>query len=174
MGARVNLSTGGGRRQRAYRPVAEINVTPFVDVMLVLLVIFMITAPLMTAGVEVDLPKVEAATSTGQDEPLVVTISAAGKIFLQETDVELDSLVPRLRAISGNKPDTRIFIRGDRKVDYGRMMEVMSTVSLAGFNKVALVTETPTGARPTTAAAGARPPARPAAARPGGAGAPAR
>jgi len=133
----------GGRpgRRRITRPMSDINVTPMVDVMLVLLVIFMVTAPLLTAGVQVDLPKTKAATLSGQDEPLAVSVDAQGRIFLQETEVDLDGLAPRLIAITHNNPDTRIFVRGDRGISYGRIMEVMGTVNAAGFSKVALITE---------------------------------
>ena len=126
-----------------YRPMAEINVTPFVDVMLVLLVVFMITAPLLTVGVKVDLPETSAPIIAGQDEPLAVTVSASGQIFLQETEGELSELVPRLTAITMNKPDTRIFIRGDKAIAYGVVMEVMGALTEAGFRRVALVTERP-------------------------------
>ncbi len=126
-----------------YLPMAEINVTPFVDVMLVLLVVFMITAPLLTVGVKVDLPETSAPIIAGQDEPLAVTVSASGQIFLQETEVELKELVPRLTAITLNKPNTRIFIRGDKAISYGTVMEVMGTLNEAGFLRVALVTERP-------------------------------
>ncbi len=135
-----NQNGGAGK----YRPMAEINVTPFVDVMLVLLVVFMITAPLLTVGVTVDLPETTAPILAGQDEPLAVTVSASGQIFLQETEVELKELVPRLTAITLNKPDTRIFIRGDKAIAYGVVMEVMGTLNEAGFVRVALVTERPT------------------------------
>jgi biopolymer transport protein TolR len=141
-----------GRNSR--RLVAEINVTPLVDVMLVLLVIFMVTAPLLTASVEVDLPKTEAAQSRGQDEPLIVSINGAGKIYLQDTEMDVETLVARLKAITENKPDQRIFVRGDKGLQYGRIMEVMGTISAAGFTKVALVAEIPAGApRPATPAA---------------------
>ncbi|MGQ0665389.1 MAG: protein TolR [Pseudomonadota bacterium] len=133
--------------------MSDINVTPMVDVMLVLLVIFMVTAPLLSAGVELDLPRTQAAQATGQDEPLVVSVNAAGKVFLQETEIEPEALAPRLRAIAANKPDQRIFVRGDKSLAYGRVMEVMGLISAAGFTKVALVAEIP-GAAP-------RPPARP-------------
>lgn len=141
--------------RRHVRLVAEINVTPFVDVMLVLLVIFMVTAPLMTSAVEVDLPKTQAAQATGQDEPLIVSLNAAGKIFLQETEMEPGALVPRLQAITQNKPEQRIFVRADKSLPYGQVMEVMGTLSAAGFSKVALVSETPGGSQP------ARPQQRP-------------
>jgi biopolymer transport protein TolR len=129
--------------RRAPRLVSDINVTPFVDVMLVLLVIFMVTAPLLTAGVDVDLPQTQAAQTTGQDEPLVVSVNAQGKIYLQETELETEALVARLRAITANKPEQRIFVRGDRTLAYGRVMEVMGSLSAAGFSKVALVAEIP-------------------------------
>ena len=126
-------------RRRA-QPMSEINVTPFVDVMLVLLVIFMVTAPLLTVGVKVDLPKSKAGAVTGSDEPLAVSISKEGQVFIQDTPTELDGLVPKLIAISGNNPDIRIFVRGDAAVNYGRIMEVMGLVNNAGFRKVALIT----------------------------------
>ena len=132
-----------GWNRRSHRLMSEINVTPMVDVMLVLLVIFMITAPLLTVGVPVDLPKAEAQAISGQDEPLVVTLDAEGKIFLQETEISLDQLAPRLKAITENKPDTRIFVRGDRAIAYGNVMAVMGTVNQAGISHVALVTELP-------------------------------
>ena len=134
---------GSGRSKR--RPMSEINVTPMVDVMLVLLVIFMITAPLLTAGVPVDLPKAEAPPITEPGEPLVITVDEEGLIYLQESETPLDSLVPRLSAITENKADTRIFVRGDKDVEYGRIMAVMGTVSAAGFSKVALIAEMPSG-----------------------------
>lgn len=129
----------GNRNRR--RPMSEINVTPMVDVMLVLLVIFMVTAPLLTVGVTVDLPKTKAAAIPGQDEPLAVSVDAEGQIFLQDTKLDLDALVPRLLAITNNNPDVRIFVRGDKAIHYGRVMEVMGTVNAAGFRKVALITE---------------------------------
>ncbi len=137
---------GGSARRRmrqAYRPMSQINVTPMVDVMLVLLVIFMVTAPLLTVGVPVDLPETEAQPLTQPDEPLVITVDAEGRIFLQETGIPLATLVPRLEAITRNKADTRIFIRGDRTITYGRIMEVMGLVNAAGFTKVALIAEMP-------------------------------
>ena len=131
---------GGGRRF-GYRMMSEINVTPLVDVMLVLLVVFMVTAPLLTVGVPVDLPQTKAAPINEPKEPLAVSINAEGKIYLQNTEVELDQLVPRLQAISGSNPDTTIYVRGDRSVNYGRVLEVMGLINGAGFTKVALVSE---------------------------------
>ena len=128
------------RAGRDFKVMSEINVTPFVDVMLVLLVIFMVTAPLLTVGVQIDLPKTKAGVIQGQDEPLAVSIDHEGRLFLQETAIELENLIPRLIAISGNKPDVRIFVRGDQSVPYGRVMTVMGTINQAGFSRVALIT----------------------------------
>ncbi len=127
------------RRRRA--PMSEINVTPFDDVMLVLLIIFMITAPLLTVGVKVDLPQTAAPPISGDDEPLTITIDKTGAIFLQETEVVLDELIPKLQAITERRAETRIFVRGDRDIAYGHVMEVMGAVNGAGFANVALVTE---------------------------------
>ena len=139
-GGVMNGRNGGNGRAR-YKPMSEINVTPMVDVMLVLLVIFMVTAPLLTVGVPVDLPKTNAAPITGQDEPVVVSVNAQGNVYLQDTELPLDNLVARLTAITERKPDTRIFVRGDRSINYGRIMEVMSVINQAGFRRVALVAE---------------------------------
>ena len=134
------LLNGGNSRNR-YKPMSEINVTPMVDVMLVLLVIFMVAAPLLTVGVPVDLPQTKAPAITEQKEPLVITISAEGKLFLQNSPIADDELVPRLQAITQNNPSADIYVRGDRAIDYGRVMEVMGMVSSAGFSKVSLITE---------------------------------
>jgi biopolymer transport protein TolR len=121
--------------------MAEINVTPFVDVMLVLLIVFMVTAPLLTVGVPVDLPKTRAQ-ALGQDrEPLSVSVKSDGTIYLQNTRVSEDDLVPRLTAIAANGYDQRIFVRGDKSVDYGRVMQVMALISAAGFTHIGLVTD---------------------------------
>ncbi|MBO6521546.1 MAG: protein TolR [Rhodospirillales bacterium] len=135
------MGGGGGRfgRQRR-RPMSEINVTPFVDVMLVLLIIFMVTAPLLTVGVEINLPETKAGAIAGEDEPLAISITEAGEIFLQDTSVPLDTLVPRLRAITGENRELRIFVRGDANINYGRVMEVMGTINRAGYRRVALIT----------------------------------
>ncbi|CAA6606280.1 TolR protein [Rhodospirillaceae bacterium LM-1] len=145
MGAGVQHGGGGGRRygRQRHRAMSEINVTPMVDVMLVLLVIFMVTAPLLTVGVQVDLPKTHSGPITGDDEPLTVSIRANDDLYLQETKIELDALVPRLEAITKAKKDQRIFVRGDKTIPYGRVMEVMGVINQAGFNKVALLTEQP-------------------------------
>ena len=131
------------RRPGRYGAMSEINVTPFVDVMLVLLVIFMITAPLLTVGVPIDLPKTKASTLQGNEEPLTVSINSRGEIYLQETLVKQEELVARMLAISKNLKSQRIFVRGDRLIDYGTVLEVMGSLNAAGFNKVALVTEAP-------------------------------
>ncbi len=136
---------GGGRRRGSYQPLSEINVTPFVDVMLVLLIVFMITAPLLTVGVPVDLPKTKAKSIAEAEEPLVITVNAEGVVFIQDTEVEIDKLVPRLKAITENKADTRIYLRGDKDINYGRVMEVMGTINVAGFTRVAMITELPKG-----------------------------
>ena len=147
MAALTTFKTTNGRAAR-YQPMSEINVTPFVDVMLVLLVVFMITAPLLTVGVEIDLPKAESEAISGDDEPLTVSIDAEGQLFLQESQIEIDELGPKLIAITGENPEARIFIRGDKAIDYGRVMQVMSTINMAGFTKVALITVTPIGEKP--------------------------
>jgi biopolymer transport protein TolR len=140
MAAMIRRAERGGRRRRG-RVMSEINVTPFVDVMLVLLIVFMVTAPLLTVGVPVDLPKTKAQ-ALGQDrEPLSVSVRRDGRIFLQNTPVAEDDLVARLTAISGNGYDQRIFVRGDKSVDYGRVMEVMALISAAGFTHIGLVTD---------------------------------
>ena len=134
---------GPGRRRRKYRPMSEINVTPLVDVMLVLLVVFMITAPLLTVGVPVDLPETEAAQLTDRDEPLVVSVDAEGKVFIQETEVEFEGLAAKLRAIMDARQDTYVYVRGDRAIAYGRIMGVMGALVAAGFDKVSLMAEVP-------------------------------
>ena len=131
---------GGGRRGRI-RPMAEINVTPFVDVMLVLLIVFMVTAPLLTVGVPVDLPKTKAQALSQDREPLTVTLRRDGRIYLQNSPIAEDDLVPKLTAIAANGYDQRIFVRGDKSVDYGRVMEVMALISAAGFTHIGLVTD---------------------------------
>ncbi len=136
---------GRGRGRRRYRPMSDINVTPFVDVMLVLLIVFMVTAPLLTVGVPVDLPKTQAASMNDSDEPLVLSVDKEGRVYIQENEVALENLVPRLQAITVNNPDVRIFVRGDAAIAYGKVMEVMGTVSAAGFKKVALLAKLPNG-----------------------------
>lgn len=132
-----------GLRRNRYRPVSDINVTPFVDVMLVLLIVFMVTAPLLSVGVPVDLPKTEAATLNDSDEPLIVTVDKNGDVFLDEEPTDLARLVATLVASHGANPDIRIFVRGDAAIHYGRVMEVMGKISAAGFKKVALLAKLP-------------------------------
>ena len=132
-----------GNGKYRYTKMAEINVTPFVDVMLVLLIVFMVTAPLLTVGVPVDLPKTRAAAINDTQEPLVVTIDAAGKVFLQETEMAVEKIIPRLREIMKANSELRIFIRGDEKLSYGAIMGVMGELSAAGFRKVSLLAKMP-------------------------------
>ncbi|MGE4218895.1 MAG: protein TolR [Alphaproteobacteria bacterium] len=134
-----------GRRRSRYRPMSDINVTPFVDVMLVLLIVFMIAAPLLTVGVPVDLPKTQAASLSDTKEPVVVTIDKTGAVYIQETVVPVENLTARLVAITGANPETKIFVRGDQTIQYGRVMEVMGRLSAAGFAKVSLLAELPNG-----------------------------
>ena len=140
----VQTSGGAaGRRHKARRrhlPMAEINVTPFVDVMLVLLIIFMVAAPLLTVGVPIDLPETQAQAMEGDTEPLTVSIKPDGKIFLQEEEVEADRLVSILQAFARNGLDERIFVRGDRDADYGTIMRVMGRLNAAGYRRIGLVT----------------------------------
>ena len=128
-----------GRSSR--EPMSEINVTPFVDVMLVLLIIFMVTAPLLTVGVQVDLPETSADSLPEEQEPLTLTINSKGELFIQEHKVSFQKIIPKLLAISKNRTDTRIYVRGDKTINYGRVLEVMGTLSGAGFSKVALISE---------------------------------
>jgi biopolymer transport protein TolR len=134
---------GGGRRSRARRhsPMHEINVTPFVDVMLVLLIVFMVTAPLLTVGVPLELPETKGQQLQTNKEPLTISVDRAGKIFIQETEVKLDEIVPKLRAIAKGGYEEQIFVRGDKGIDYGTVMRVMGRIKMAGFTKVSLVTE---------------------------------
>ena len=123
--------------------MSEINVTPFVDVMLVLLIVFMVTAPLLTVGIPVDLPKVKASALTDQKDPLEITVKIGGEVYLGEAKVEVENLIARLNAITELNKEARIYVRGDRVVAYGRIMEIMSLVNSAGYIKVALVTQNP-------------------------------
>jgi len=128
-------------RRRSARLMSEINVTPMVDVMLVLLIIFMVTAPLLTVGVPIELPKSEAKQLEGDKEPLTISVDPEGKIFLQETELQIEEIVPKLTAIAKNGYDERIFVRGDRRVNYGVVMRVMGTISAAGFRRIALISD---------------------------------
>jgi biopolymer transport protein TolR len=134
-------SNGSRRRRRASRPMSEINVTPMVDVMLVLLIIFMVTAPLLTVGVPIELPKTEAKQLEGAKEPLTISVDPEGRIFLQDTELKIDEIAPKLTAIAKNGYDERIFVRGDRRVNYGIVMRVMGTISAAGFRRIALISD---------------------------------
>ena len=121
--------------------MSEINVTPFVDVMLVLLIVFMVTAPLLTVGIKVDLPKVKATALTDIKDPIEITVNLEGDIYIGESKVEVENLIPRLNAITEQNTEARIYVRGDRVVAYGRIMEIMSTINSAGYVKVALITQ---------------------------------
>jgi biopolymer transport protein TolR len=133
--------SSGRRKRRRLRPMSEINVTPFVDVMLVLLIVFMVAAPLMTVGVPIDLPETTARPLEGDREPLAVSVDSSGRVFLQDSEVSLDDLVPQLVAIAEAGYDERVFVRGDRNVDYGTVMRVMGRLNAAGFRRIALVTD---------------------------------
>lgn len=139
MGMSVSQS---GRRRRRSRANAEMNLTPLIDVMVVLLIIFMISAPLMTVTVPVDLPEVGKGAMSEGDDPLVITIDKQNDVYLQESKIALDDLIPRLQAVTAEKPDQRIFIRADQSLSYGVIMQIMSRMTAAGFTKVALVAET--------------------------------
>lgn len=144
MGAGLQSGSGGHSRRRRNRhraPMSEINVTPFVDVMLVLLIIFMVTAPLLTVGVPIELPKTEAKQLSSPKEPLTLTMDGKGRIFLQETEIPLEEVVPRLKAITKGAFDEPIYVRGDQSIDYGSVMRVMGRISAAGFKRVSLVTD---------------------------------
>ena len=136
---------GNGRR----RPMSDINVTPLVDVMLVLLVVFMVTAPLLTVGVPVDLPQTQAPPINEPKEPTVITVNKEGSIYIQDNTVPIDGLVAKLQAITGSNPDAVLYVRGDKDINYGKVLEVMSLISTAGFRKVSLVAEAPKGQTPT-------------------------
>jgi len=135
---------GGGRRSRArkHSPMHEINVTPFVDVMLVLLIIFMVTAPMLTSGVPIELPETKGQQLQTNKDPVTLSVDRSGKVFIQETEIKLDDIAPKLKALAKNGYDEQIFIRGDKGIDYGTVMRVMGRVKAAGFTKVSLVTET--------------------------------
>lgn len=137
----IDMSGKRRRRRRRYAPMSEINVTPMVDVMLVLLIVFMVAAPLLTVGVPIELPQTHAKPLQGDKEPLTITIDTEGKVFIQETEIEIDKIVPKLIAISEGGYDQRIYLRGDRRVNYGTVMKIMSTISAAGFKSIGLVTD---------------------------------
>ncbi|PHQ96337.1 MAG: protein TolR [Marinosulfonomonas sp.] len=146
MGAGV-VQGGGGRRRRGRRrggghTMSEINITPFVDVMLVLLIIFMVAAPLMTVGVPIELPKTAAgALASEQEEPLTITLTADGGMMIQTTETAPDDLIGKLRAIAVERSDNKVFLRADGAIPYGRVMEVMGALNAGGFNNIGLVTD---------------------------------
>src|SRR5579863_2012598 len=142
----ISQSRDNGRGR--HRPMADINVTPLVDVTLVLLVVFMVTAPLLTVGVPVDLPQTAAPPINEPKEPTVITVNKEGEIFIQDSSVPIDSLVAKLQAITGSNPDAVLYVRGDKDINYGKVLEVMSLISNAGFRKVSLVAEAPKGQTP--------------------------
>ena len=142
MGASADFGAKrAGRRGRRYKPMSEINVTPFVDVMLVLLIVFMISAPLLTAGVPLDLPRTKAQSLEGDAKPLTVQLDARGRVFLQSTEIKVDDVVPKLKAIARNGYDERVYVRADKAVDYGAVAKLVSAISAAGFRRIGLVTE---------------------------------
>jgi biopolymer transport protein TolR len=147
IGGTAATGTVGRRRHRRKAVMSEINVTPMVDVMLVLLIIFMVSAPLLTVGVPIDLPQTRAKSLDQDREPLTLSVSLQGQVFLQNSEIPLDDLVSKLKAVTDARGgyDERIYVRGDRKVDYGTVMRVMGRLSSAGFRRVALVTEVEQG-----------------------------
>ena len=146
-GSVVSAPSGGGRRRRRRAVMSDINVTPFVDVMLVLLIVFMVSAPLLTVGVPLDLPQSQAKSLDQDREPLTVSVNVQGQVFLQDSEIKIDDLVAKLKAVTDARggADERIYVRGDKKVDYGKMMQVMGRLSAAGYHRVALVTEVEQG-----------------------------
>jgi biopolymer transport protein TolR len=153
MGAQL-AGKARGRGRRSYTPLAEINVTPLVDVMLVLLIVFMVAAPLMSVGVPVDLPRTQAPPLATDKDPLFVSVTPDGRIHVQESEVGIENLVTLLTEITKANPDARILVRGDTKIAYGRILEVMGTMSAAGFSKIGLVAELPS--TPSTSGAAVR------------------
>ena len=144
----IGSATGAGKGRRRRSVMSEINVTPFVDVMLVLLIVFMVSAPLLTVGVPIELPQSQAKALSQDNEPLTVSVNVQGKVFLQDHEIQIDDLVPKLKAIVDARHGTlndQIYVRGDKKVDYGTMMRVMGRLSSAGYHRVALVTEVEQG-----------------------------
>jgi biopolymer transport protein TolR len=142
-------SPSGSRRRNRRHPrgvMSEINVTPMVDVMLVLLIIFMVAAPLLTVGVPIDLPETAAKPMEGQTDPINISVDPSGKVFIQESEISLDELVPKLMAVAKNGVEERIYVRGDKTADYGTVMRVMSRISAAGFKKIGLITQEEQGA----------------------------
>ena len=143
MGMASGMSGSRGskrRRSKRHSPMSEINVTPFVDVMLVLLIIFMVAAPLLTVGVPIDLPETQAKALNSETQPITISVNADGQVYIQETEIPIDEVVPKLTAISKNGYEERIYVRGDRDTDYGTVMQIMARISSAGFKKIGLVT----------------------------------
>ncbi len=141
MSATVSGTTSRRRRRSSrHQPMSEINVTPFVDVMLVLLIVFMVAAPLLTVGVPIDLPETEAKALNAETQPITVSVNEAGEVFLQDTIIPLDEVVAKLKAIAKNGFEERIYVRGDRVADYGTVMRVMARISSAGYRRIGLVT----------------------------------
>jgi biopolymer transport protein TolR len=138
-------SRAGARRRRSHqKPMSEINVTPMVDVMLVLLIIFMVAAPLLTVGVPLELPKTRAqALPTEQEEPLTINVDAEGRVYIQKTEVDPENLVPKLTAIQAERASDKVFLRADRSLDYGVVMRIMGALSAGGFRNIGLVTDQP-------------------------------
>jgi biopolymer transport protein TolR len=140
VGQKAGRGGRGGRRSRRSALMSEINVTPFVDVMLVLLIIFMVAAPLLTVGVPIDLPETQARALNSETQPITVSINETGQVFLQETEIPIDEVVPKLQAIATTGYDERIYVRGDKTADYGTVMRVMARISAAGYKNLGLVT----------------------------------
>src|SRR5262245_25754303 len=148
IGGGAHSGVFGKRRHRRNPVMSEINVTPMVDVMLVLLIIFMVSAPLLTVGVPIDLPQTRASSLDQADkEPLAISVNTKGQVFLQNSEIKVEELVPKLQAITAARggADERIYVRGDKNVDYGTMMKIMGRLSAAGYRRVALVTEVEQG-----------------------------
>ena len=138
-----NFNQQKRRSRKRFTQISDINVTPFVDVMLVLLIVFMVTAPLLTVGIPVDLPEIKASALTDQKDPIEITVRLDGSVYLSESVVEVKNLIPRLNAITDQNNQARIYVRGDRAVSYGRVIEIMSIINSAGYSKVALITLNP-------------------------------
>ena len=149
MGMNVSSNGGGarrGRRSSRRTPVSEINVTPFVDVMLVLLIIFMVAAPMLTVGVPIDLPETRAKALNSETQPITITVNGDGRVYLSETEIPVEEVVAKLRAVSKTGFDERIYVRGDRTADYGTVMRVMGRINEAGYRNIGLVTSQETAA----------------------------
>lgn len=140
MAFNINNQSHSGRANKRSRIISEINVTPLVDVMLVLLIIFMVTSPMLVAGVSVDLPETDSKPIAGKDEPLSITVDKKGNVYIMDSLIKNKNIVSKLKTITKQKMDTRIFVRGDKNVSYGKVMSVVSQINIAGFSKVALIT----------------------------------